>query len=326
MASNCTTPENPLAGGVKAPPGEGGLFSGGPYAYRAYGLTFASEIAFPQWPESPDAGEPDVRIGQGVIFGRDYVPPSSVQIESSPGELLLRGSQSATIRVSGGNAITVEQLPGGNPGIIRQILLGWSLAGIFHQRGMLPLHGSALCDGDACFVFCAASGTGKSTLAAAFLNAGCAYLDDNIALIRFEGGQPSVAPGIPEIRLWEDALGDVAFEHTVAGRVKPDVNKLAVLARSTFRSEPAPLRKIFILRRTNDPELSFVPLKGAAKFHALLEHVFCIRFMGDTVSRLSLFQNLKELSAKVAVQEIRLPASLPRPENLCRTIREKEMG
>ena len=169
MASNCTTPENPLEGAVKALPGEGGLFSGGPYAYRAYGLSFASEISFPQWPEATGAGEPDVRIGQGVIFGRDYVPPSSVQIESSPGELLLRGSQSATIRVSGGNAITVQQLPGGNPGIIRQILLGWSLAGIFHQRGMLPLHGSALCDGDACFVFCAASGTGKSTLAAAFL-------------------------------------------------------------------------------------------------------------------------------------------------------------
>lgn len=293
------------------------LFSRSPYIYRAYGLSFSSEIRFPQWPDVSDAGEADVYIRQGVIFGKDYVPPSSVQIETSPGNVLLRGSQSATILVSGGNAITVEQLPGGNPSVIRQILLGWALAGIFLQRGMLPLHGSALCSGDNCFVICAASGAGKSTLTAAFLNAGYTYLDDNVALIEYQEGTPFVAPGIPEIRLWEDTMETIAFEHTITGRVKPEIKKLTLLARANFRNTPASLKKILILRRTQDSNLSFAPLTGSAKFQALWEHVFCMRFMGDSGSKLSLFQNLQALAARVAVVEIRMPAKLPRPDKLC---------
>jgi hypothetical protein len=322
MASNFTMPDESLDEKAEVLLMNQDLFSGGPYTYRAYGLTFSSEMHFPQWPEAPASAEADVHIGQGVIFGRDYTPPSSVQIESSPDSLLLRGSRTATILVSGGNAITVELLPRPNPVILRQLLQGWALAGIFHQRGMLPLHGSAVCDKDACFVVCAASGTGKSTLAVAFLNAGYAYLDDNIAVIEYQEDVPFVAPGIPEIRLWEDALPNVAFEHTVSGRVKPEVNKLAVLARTNFRSSPAILKRIFILRRTQDTKLSFVPLTGAAKFQALWEHVFCVRFMGNTGGKAGLFRNLQALASRAALVEIRLPATLPEPDALCRMIRE----
>jgi hypothetical protein len=317
MASNSTMADEHFHDTSDGQPMPAELFSSSSYTYRAYGLTFSSEISFPQWPDLPTAGEADVYIKKGVLFGKDYMPPDSVQIETSPGNVLLRGSQSATILVSGGNTITVEQLPGGNPAVIRQILLGWALAGIFLQRGMLPLHGSALCSGDNCFVICAASGTGKSTLTAAFLNAGYTYLDDNVALIEYQEDIPFVAPGIPEIRLWEDTMETIAFEHTITGRVKPELNKHTILARSNFRNTPASLKKIFILRRTQDSHLSFETLTGAAKFQALWEHVFCVRFMGDSGSKLSLFENLQALAARVAVVEIRMPAKLPRPDELC---------
>jgi len=316
MALNSTIPDKTMDDGTGYLPAPAELFSAGIHTYRAYGLTFSSEICFPQWPGFSVTGEADVSIRQGVIFGKNYTPPDSVQIESSPGHVLLRGSQSATIRVSGGNAITVEQLPGGNPAVVRQILSGWALAGIFHQRGMMPLHGSVICDGEACFVLCAESGIGKSTLAIAFLNAGHTYLDDNVALIHFGKDIPWVIPGIPEIRLWEDALQHVAFEHRVVGRVKPDVNKLALLSRANFKNEPVILKRIFILRRTQNPDISFVPLIGAAKFKVLWEHVFCVRFMGDSGNKFSLFQNLKKLASDIACFEIRLPAELPPPDKL----------
>ncbi len=39
-----------------------------------------------------------------------------------------------TILVTGGNSITIEPLPNGNRATIMQILLGWALGGLFHQR------------------------------------------------------------------------------------------------------------------------------------------------------------------------------------------------
>ena len=326
MESNSTMPDRSRDGAAGGLLMDDELFSGDPYFYQAYGLNFSSEIRFPQWPAAPASGAADIEIRHGVIFGPDYVPPDSVRIEASPGRILLRGSKSATILISEGKTITVERLPGGNPGVIRQMLLGWALAGIFHQLGLLPLHGSTLCRGESCFTICAESGAGKSTMAVAFLNAGFLYLDDNVAVIDFQDDGPRVVPGIPEIRVWGDALRNIKFEHTIAGPVKPALNKIAVLARTNFKKVPSSLKKIFILRRTQNSSLVFENLTGAAKFQALVEHVFCLHSMGDTGNRLRLFHLLQTLAAGVTVEEIRLPAEPPRPEELCRIILDSHMN
>ncbi len=296
------------------------------HRFRAYGLTFSSEIRFAHVADSDFAGEPDVRIHLGEVFGPAYAPPPTIAVESSPERLLIRGARSATIRVSGGNRITVEPLPGGDPAVIRQLLLGWALGGIFHQRGMLPLHASALCDGRDCTVFCAGSGTGKSTLAAAFINRGFTYLDDNVALVNLRPDGCFVVPGAPELRLWDDSLSALAFEHRVAGPIRPGATKWSVSAGERFHSREAPIRKVFILRRTTDQVLSFAALSGALKFRALMENVFGLRMVGDPQSRGRLFQLVRELADRVAVTEIRLPARRPCPAALCESILTHEMS
>ncbi len=302
------------------------LFSGDVHAFRAYGLTFFSEIHFTHIPEIGVPGIADVSIRRGEVFGLDYVPPAAIVLESSPGKLLIRGARSATILVSGGESITVEPLPGGDHGVIRQLVLGWALGGILHQRGMLPLHASALCDGRDCFVFCAASGVGKSTLAAAFLNLGFTYLDDNVALVDFRHGVPFIVPGAPELRLWDDALSSLEFEHRVVGPIRSGLPKRSVMARERFHGREAPVRKVFVLRRTNDRELCFMTLSGAAKFRSLMEHVFGLTLIGDSLSQVRLFRLVGELAAKVAVTEVRLPTPRPAPAALARLILTREMG
>ena len=292
--------------------------------FQAYGLKFSSEIRFEHVAEAFFEGEPDVRIRLGEVFGPAYTPPPAIVVESTPERLLLRGAKSATILASGGNRITVEPLPGGDPGVIRQLLLGWALCGIFHQRGMLPLHGSALSDGRDCLVFCGGSGTGKSTLAAAFLNRGFTYLDDNVALVSLRPDGCFVAPGAPEIKLWDDSLSDLAFEHRVAGPLRPGAGKWSVAARERFHSREAPIRRVFILRRTADRELFFAELAGAVKFRSLMEHVFGLRLVGDPQSRGRLFHLVRELADRAAVTEIRLPAKMPSPADLSGSILDYE--
>lgn len=316
---------NPLKEG-RAKPMEETLFLRRAKTFRAYGLTFATEIWFAHMAEADFPGEADVCIGRGAVFGPGYQPPPAIVVESSPGRLLIRGVRSATILVSGGNRITVEPLPGGDPGVIRQLVLGWALGGIFHQRGMLPLHASALCGGAGCLVFCAESGTGKSTLAAAFLNRGFTYLDDNVALVSMRDGQPFVAPGAPELRLWDNSLSALAFEHRVAGPIRAGGSKLSVSAAERFHAQEEPIRKIYILRRTGDRNISFPELVGAVKFKALMEHIFGLRLINDPVSRGRLFQLVRELAAAIAVNEVRMPAQLPTPAALCRLIVAHEKG
>ncbi len=296
------------------------------HRFRAYGLAFSSEVRFAHVADSDFAGEPDVRIELGEVFGPAYTPPPTIVVESSPDQLLIRGARSATIRVGGGNLITVEPLPGGDQGVIRQLLLGWALGGIFHQRGMLPLHASALCDGRDCIVFCAGSGAGKSTLAAAFLNRGFTYLDDNVALVNLRQDGCFVAPGAPELRLWDDSLSALAFEHRVAGPIRPGASKWSVSAGERFHPREAPIRRVFILRRTADRGLSFAELSGALKFRSLMEHVFGLGLVCDPQSRGRLFQLVRELAARVAATEIRLPAKMPSPAALCESILAYEIS
>ncbi len=294
------------------------------HSFRAYGLSFSSEIRISHIPDASFAGGADVRIRLGEVFGPSYTPPPSIAVDSSPERLLIRGARSATILVSGGDSITVEPLPGGDPSVIRQLLLGWALGGIFHQRGLLPLHASALCNGQECYVLCAGSGTGKSTLAAAFLDRGFSYLDDNVALVRYRDGTPHVLPGTPELRLWADALPGLAFAHQVLGPIQAGSSKWSVSALESFRAEEAPIRKVFVLRRTVDRLLSFVDLGGAEKFRALMEHVFSLPTARDLASQGRLFRLVQELAAKVGVAEVRLPAEMPSPDALCGLILARE--
>jgi hypothetical protein len=301
------------------------LFAGGKHAFRAYGLTFSSEIRFAHVPETAFTGNADVHICRGEVFGPAYTPPAKILVESSPGRLLIRGARSASILVSGGERIVIEPLPDGDLDAIRQLVLGWALGGIFHQRGMLPLHASALCDGKGCFIFCAASGVGKSTLAAAFLNEGFTYLDDNVALVDFGHGAPFVVPGAPELRLWDDALPLLEFEHQVVGPIRSGLPKRSVVAYERFHFEAEPLRRVYILRRTNNCEPTFTVLVGMVKFQALMEHVFGLRLANDPASRGRLFRLVRELAAKVEVTEVRLPMKGFAPGALCRLLLTRGM-
>ena len=90
---------------------------------------------------------------------------------------------------------------------MRLYLLGSAMGMLLHQRGLfrstpMPSRSTARR-----FAFMGHSGAGKSTLAAWFHDEGYRILADDVSVIGFgEGGQPTVRPGLPRLRLWRDAL------------------------------------------------------------------------------------------------------------------------
>src|SRR6185436_12200791 len=93
---------------------------------------------------------------------------------------------------------------------------GPATAAILYQRGILPLHASAvLIDGEL-VAFLAPSGTGKSSLAAAFVTDGAVLFADDLLAVRLgtPDGAPWAFPGSTRLRIppatWA-AIGSGAF-------------------------------------------------------------------------------------------------------------------
>jgi hypothetical protein len=86
--------------------------------------------------------------------------------------------------------------------ILRSYLLGSGVGALLIQRGLLVLHGNALEKKGRAIVCVGASGAGKSTLACALMRQGWKLLADDLVALT-SGGE--VLPGIPRIKLWEDA-------------------------------------------------------------------------------------------------------------------------
>jgi len=174
------------------------------FDYSVFGLHVRSDLPLPELLAAPPGGQPQVIIRLGEV------PPAA---DSGPG--LQSTDQGAVLTVDGiaryaiadGASIIVDpgaEVPELN---VRLYLLGSAMGVLLHQRGLLPLHANAVeIDGKA-FAFMGASGSGKSTLAAWFHDRGFPIIADDVCAVRFDAEErPLVAPGLPRLRLWKEAL------------------------------------------------------------------------------------------------------------------------
>ncbi|MBF0526855.1 MAG: hypothetical protein HQK56_17360, partial [Deltaproteobacteria bacterium] len=202
------------------------------------------------------------------------------------------------------------------------VLLGWALGALLHQRDLLPLHGSAINLDDGCVVFCAPSGTGKSTLAASFLRQGYQLMDDNIAVVVPVDGKFMVYPGYPEIKLWPQVFKEFGHGSLKYRTVRPSYGKQAIDVGGQFQNRPQPLKKIYIISRTRLPELKITPLTGGDKFQALLQNTFCVRFVRGLGKIATHLNAVQALAAAIPVLKIQIPEHLLLDQDLIRFLEQ----
>ena len=148
---------------------------------------------------------------------------------------------------------------------------------LLHQRGLLPLHANAVeIDGQA-YAFTGASGAGKSTLAAWFHDHGHRIIADDVCAICFdEAGCPSVAPGLPRLRLWREALersgrNAASFERSYAGDDSWDKFDVP-LPKGEAIPEAVPLDGIYVLVKGD--VLAFSRLQGIEATEAMFANTY----------------------------------------------------
>ena len=231
------------------------------YRYSLFGLVIESEIALPEMeghatadPEDP--AELAVRLGPAAEDdGYAFDVPDI-----------------ARYSISGGRLITVTPAEGASDREIRLFLLGSAMGIALHQRGILPLHANAIDIDGSAVAFVGKSGSGKSTLAAWFLDEGFRILADDVCVVRIEGGAPFAYPGLPRLRLWQDALeasGRNADHHPLSYHLEDDVRRKydVTFGSEKLASLPLPLRAIIFLEE--GPEFSIQEIRGAEAVEAI---------------------------------------------------------
>jgi hypothetical protein len=172
--------------------------------YLVFGFKVRSDIPLPELLAEDSGGAPDVIIRSGPV-----IAPGDARtgLHAHDGALILLIPDVGRYEVRDGSSIIVEAAPGAPDKNIRLFLLGSAFGALLHQRGLLPLHANAVeIDGRA-VAFMGASGQGKSTLAAWFHDRGHRIIADDVCVVRFDAaGQAWALPGLPRLRLWQEAL------------------------------------------------------------------------------------------------------------------------
>lgn len=131
-------------------------------------------------------------------------------------------------------------------------LWGIPMALCFMGRGDLGLHAAAVEVNDSAVLLAGPGHFGKTTLAAAFFQAGHRLLSEDISCCRLSP-EPAVIPGPALLRLRRDSYAELGLPGTMVVREDPDRVHLAVDRSLRGTSEPVPLKAIVFLHPTDGP-------------------------------------------------------------------------
>lgn len=294
--------------------------------YRVYGLNIASSIPFPELLPTSAPAEVTIRYGE-VPHKLPHPIARAVFYQAEGDQFLLNMDTLAIARylVCQGREIIVKPAPGSDQASIRLFLLGSCIAAVCYQRGLLPLHGSAVQTRHGAVIFAGGSGMGKSTLAASFQQRGYPILADDLSVIKLdETGRPWVMPGQIRLKLWRDVLDHMGHDSNGLNPVRPNLEKYSLPLESAFAVDPVPLHKVYVLNTHHHNECRLQAITGMKKLPMLDTHLYYRRLSSYLVKRSDLFHQLSSVAQQVTLGHLHRPRTFS-PDALATCI-EADLG
>ncbi len=230
-------------------------------------------------------------------------------------------ARGGAFHIKEGREIVLDPRPGADPALLRVLLAGRMMAFLLRQRGWLPLHASGAEVRGVGILFLGASGSGKSTTAAAFHSGGCEVVTDDVAAVRVDAdGGCVLSPGGPRIRLLDDS-------RAVFGAAEPKGavqwrKRLFDLTRGE-RRELVPIRRIYVLEYGSEIEQERIqPMAAVA---ALSAHSFVKHWRMDEVALAAHLRDCSRVARSVPLYRLLRPRSLDALPELVRRV-SKDLG
>ena len=279
------------------------------FYYDLHGFILDSDFPLPELESRRRSGpcEPDVHVATGELGAAPAKATNVAYLDAADGQALLRIPGAGRYLVRGGRDVLVEPEPDADPALVRLFILGSAIGLLCHQRGLLPLHASAVEFDGTAVAFVGNQGQGKSTLAANCLAHGQARLvADDILVVAFDpAGRPWAQPGMPSVKLWRDALA--ALGRGVDG-LRPDwlrADKFHLPVPDRVVQAPVPLSRVYVLDDEADAGVGRIePMTGAAAAAALIAHTYRVEYLDATEQRPAHFAASTRLAGAVAVRRL----------------------
>lgn len=275
----------------------------GAFTYKAFGLIIKSEFEIPELLVSKGLPDVDIKLGE-VPKQLKEITKRGVKYQAAKNEFLLEVDHIAKYYVNNGKQIIVDTVKKTADKEVRLFLLGSAFGALFLQRGLLPVHGSAIKFGNSATIFTGLSGVGKSSIAAYFVSQAYKALADDISLVNHN---LEVVPGFPNMKIWNDVLQKLDINKESLAEIRPNVKKFQVPINENYFNEPLPLKNIIIINTKNSPGFEYEELTGIKKFNAIKNNTYRYRFVQGLEKQLDHFQILNKLLPEIKVYRVTRP-------------------
>lgn len=282
--------------------------------YTTFGIHIGSEL------ELPELGRPGKKTIPDLTIRFQQIPEQitdalykgrKIQIGST--EVLIRIDHVAGYLIREGKEICITPDTKAEPALIRVFLLGPVIGIALHQRGFLVLHGSSVEWNNHAVIFAGASGSGKSSVAAALVQKGFLFLADDLCPLQIEKtSKPVLLPSIPQLKLMEDTLLDIDFSPASIARLASYIPKFGVSVSNHATRNPSPVNLIFILMpETNKERISIEEVSGFSKFTLLRDNTYRFPYLRYMNLATRHFDQISSLANQVKVFRLERSFNMP---------------
>lgn len=266
------------------------------HRYVAFGVVLDSEIQLPFLTPAPMA-VPTVTVGMGDV--PEHLPHATMvgaTFEASRERFLLHVAGTGRFIVERGTHITIE--PCTTDSFAWGYVFGVLVKVLLLQRGICVLHAASIAIGGRAVIIAGRSAQGQSTLAAEMIRRGHRLLsDDFTVIVRSAKGQFSVQPGMPAIKLWQDAVEAIGWSGRPRVPIRPGVKKYQIPVTDRFAGHDAALGAAFVVRIAHEPNVTQVRLSAVEAFDWLRLHLV----RGDLLRTFGTLESAFETTARIAV-------------------------
>lgn len=186
-------------------------------------------------------------------------------------------------------------------------LLGPVLGYILRLRGVVCLHASAVKMADVAVVIVGSEGAGKSTTAAALVQAGHPLISDDVVALFEREGRFGVRPAYPYLALWPDSVNALFGSDDALPRFSDQWGKRRFgqeVGTLIFESRDVPLGAIYILgERRAEPAQRIEALPAQTALLALVANSYATNTL-DAEARAREFEFLGRMSSLVKIRKL----------------------
>ena len=293
--------------------------------YRLYGLCLRSD-----WPLPYPRGRASALAEVGLLRGsrshfskaleeaRENVAETGWDrgVPLADGQTYLRWTERFEFLISAdGRAILGRPLREDSREPFHTYLLGQALSFALIKQGFEPLHATSVTVDGGAVAFLGDCGDGKSSLGAAFVQAGHQLLTDDLLVLSERGGRFTAYPGPPRIKLFPEIARSMLPSHAAGTPIGNTTPKLVIpLDRRQVSACAMPLRAIYVLGppTPRDSVRKSVTIRRLSKRDAclaLLQHPFNTA-VTDSRRLSGQFAFTTTLAANVPVKTIRYPRTV----------------